>query len=53
MLTLGGIGHDTALSWAGVAVAALTAAALTSLLGTAATRRLQTRQVDILRVLAA
>ena len=53
VLTLGTIGHDTALSWAGVAVAALTAAALTSLLGTAATRRLQTCQVDILRVLAA
>jgi ABC-2 type transport system permease protein len=53
MLTLGSLGHDPVLSWAAVAVAAITGTAFTALFGTAATRRLQARQVDILRVLAA
>lgn len=53
VLTIGSLDHNAALSWAGVAVAVLTATACTALLGTAATRRLQARQVDILRVLAA
>jgi hypothetical protein len=45
VLTLGTLGHDSAVSWAGVAVAAVTAAACAALLGTAAVRRLQSRQV--------
>jgi ABC-2 type transport system permease protein len=53
VLTLGSVGHDSAVSWLGVAVAALTAAAFVSAGGRAAARRLQARQVGVLRVLAA
>jgi ABC-2 type transport system permease protein len=53
VLTLGRLDHNSAVSWAGVAVAVLTAVAYVALLGRAAVRRLQARQVGILRVLAA
>ena len=53
LLALGSAGHDSALSWAGVAVAAATAIACAALMGTAAVRRLTSRQLDILRLLAA
>jgi hypothetical protein len=53
VLSLGSLGHDSAVSWAGVAAAAVTATACAALLGTAAVRRLQTTQVDIPRLLVA
>jgi ABC-2 type transport system permease protein len=52
VLVFGSLGHDSAVSWLGVAVAAGTAAASVLLLGRAAVRRLQARQVSMLRVLA-
>ena len=53
LLTAGTASHDTALAWAGVAVAALTGAGCGMFLGRAAIRRLQARQVAVLRLLAA
>ena len=53
VLALGAAGHDTAVSWAGVAVAVTTATALAIVPGRAGTSRLRARQVDILRLLAA
>jgi ABC-2 type transport system permease protein len=53
LLAVGSASHNSALSWAGVAVAAATAAACAALMGAAAARRLQARQLDVLRLLAA
>lgn len=53
LLTAGTVSHDPALAWAGVAVAALTAVGCEVFLGRAAVRRLQARQVAVLRLLAA
>jgi ABC-2 type transport system permease protein len=53
VLAVGSLSHNSAVSWLGVAVAAVTAVASVVLLGRAAAGRLQARQVGILRVLAA
>jgi ABC-2 type transport system permease protein len=53
VLTAGAVTRDSALGWAGVPVAVLTAAGCATFFARAAARKLQASQVSILRLLAA